>query len=527
MPEEGNITLGPNAAFNATVRWWSAMFDSANAAVHARNSMVRYLRDFVVPYLRSINYFARTEANKLPRHDIETNMRDYAVLFQENLRLAGEAYRGALDAAVDYWLKESDRYTEAVLNSFDGDRKESIEHFAAEKAEIFRKLAIDLPDAIEKIGEEYGFHFDRPEYRLAAQTDRMALYQVLPTEPGAAVNESGKPVIISHPYVLGPNIMAFLPSEKKSYAHAFANAGIPTYVRVIKDIHKNPAVQVMTGENDALDTAEFCRILKEKHGKPVTLSGVCQGGFLLLIDVLTGKLDGLVDALITNASPIDGTRSKGLIDYLARFSPRFHDLSYSAKRLPNGNTVVDGEVMAWVYKLKSIGEESPVAIFFRDLKLVEGHVNKGKKEISKTAAAINRWLIYDRVDLPMEITRLSKLSYTVPITDDGYLPFELFGRKLNVKALEEKGIPLLICYGAQDELVEPPSALAPQDFIRVETTEFPKGHAAIFTSWTHPDSDYALHKVHPNGQRGPVKYQLDLDADLNGRESIPQVSPGT
>ena len=57
--------------------------------------------------------------------------------------------------------------------------------------------------------------------------------------------------------------MAFLPEKDKSFVHCFANQGIPTYVRIVKDIATTPAVQVMTGEDDCRDTRVFCEQMKE------------------------------------------------------------------------------------------------------------------------------------------------------------------------------------------------------------------------------------------------------------------------
>jgi hypothetical protein len=39
---------------------------------------------------------------------------------------------------------------------------------------------------------------------------------------------------------------------------------------------------------------------------------------------------------------------------------------------------------------------------------------------------------------------------------------------------------------------------------------FPKGHGAIATSWSHPETEYALHKRF-GACRGPVRFQLDLE----------------
>ena len=287
----------------------------------------------------------------------------------------------------------------------------------------------------------------------------------------------------------------------------------------------------MTGENDALDTRFFCEQIKAKHGKLVTLNGYCQGGFSAVCDLLSGELDDLIDALITCVSPIDGTRGKGLGQFLRDLPQRFNDLAYGTKTLPNGNQVADGDLMSWIYKIKSIDDEAPIVAFYRDLMMLENtsgvdrqeqksaghppHSRQGEKElnVSKTALAINYWLTYERNDLPMAITKMSFNSYNIPITKDGTLPVKLFDRELNLKRLKEKGIEWLICYGEKDDLVEKATALAPLDYVDAEVTMFPKGHVAMATSWSRPTSEYALHKRFENNQRGPVRYQLDLEKE--------------
>jgi hypothetical protein len=140
----------------------------------------------------------------------------------------------------------------------------------------------------------------------------------------------------------------------------------------------------------------------------------------------------------------------------------------------------------------------------------------GDQEISKTAAALNYWLQNERNDLPLEITRISFASYNTPISQDGTLPVNLFGGKLNLKRLKEKKIPWLICYGTHDDLVEKETALAPLDHVDAEVTPFPKGHVAIATSWSFPQSACALHTRFGDGDyRGPVRFHMDLDAALD------------
>ncbi|MDD5476479.1 MAG: hypothetical protein PHU03_08220, partial [Syntrophales bacterium] len=132
--------------------------------------------------------------------------------------------------------------------------------------------------------------------------------------------------------------------------------------------------------------------------------------------------------------------------------------------------------------------------------------------ISPVAAAMNHWLIYDRYDLPENITKLSFKSYTVPVAEDGTLPVTMFGKKLNFKNIEKKGIRWLLCYAEKDDLVDRDSAIAPLDFVNAEVAVFPKGHGAIATSWSHPETEYALHKRFGD-YRGPVRFQLDLEEE--------------
>jgi hypothetical protein len=161
---------------------------------------------------------------------------------------------------------------------------------------------------------------------------------------------------------------------------------------------------------------------------------------------------------------------------------------------------------------------------WRDMMLV-AHTNGNPGTISKTAAALNHWLMYERNDLPMEITRVSFAAYNHSITSDGTLPVKMFGRKLNLKRLAEKKIKWLICYGLQDDLVEPATALAPLKHVDAQVTPFPKGHVAIATSWSYPESAYALHKRYEKEDAvGPVRFQLDLQAQRDTSKQRPSSS---
>jgi hypothetical protein len=433
------------------------------------------------------------------------------------MNMAAKGTMGGLTAMNRYHTRQVGDALNAIGSSLDPDSKaEDMVGYSQRQLNILDTVINAYPKAIRDIKSEYGFHFENGGYSKVAETDRFLLYQVLPST-GEEVRENGKPVIILPPYVLGPNVLALLPGERRSYVHAFADQGIPTYIRIVKDIETTPAVQVMTGEDDARDTRVFCEHLFRRHQRPVTLNCFCQGGFMGVLDYLSGELDGLVDAIITCVAPMDGSRSKSLTEYINHLPSRFRELGYATKTLPSGHRVVDGKVMSWVFKLKSLESENPFSAFYRDLLMFDRGAGRQPK-ISKIAAAVNHWLTHDRTDLPLNITKLSFDSYMNSVSRDGTLPVKLFGRSLNFKRIKEKGIKWLICIAENDELTEAGSTLSPLDFVDAEVAVFPKGHASIATSWSVPTSDCALHTyfnvkghLHAGRARGPVRFQLDLE----------------
>ncbi|MFH2058674.1 MAG: metal transporter [Pseudomonadota bacterium] len=492
-------------------QWPSICNDMVCSFQNYSAGISRYSSDFYLAFAISAKYFKQVETKKMLSSAPSQTLAAYFQLSQFNNKLLNRAFWPALVSSLKYNLFENQRYLTAFLKSFLSFDFKELADVSKRQAQLTAILTEHYPQAIKEIEPEYGFHFERGINPLVDESDRFFLYQIMPTDPEVAVKMDAKPVIIIPPYVLGANILGFLPKENRSYAHNFANHSIPTYIRILKDIKNTKAVQVMTAEDDCLDTRQFCCTVMKRHGKPITLNGYCQGGFSSLCNILSGELDNLVDAFITCVSPMDGTRSKGLSGFLKDLPQRYNDLAYGTKTLASGVKVADGKLMGWIYKLNSIESEFPITAFHRDLMLFSKS-NPTEPGISKTAAAINYWLLNERSDLPLDITRMSFASFTTPITDDGTLPVKLFDHKLNLKRIKEKQIPWLICYGQSDDLVEPETALAPIDYINAEVSPFPKGHIAIATTWSNPKSDYALHTTFDDGKhRGPVKFQLDLD----------------
>jgi hypothetical protein len=497
----------PLKALETQAKLISASIDQARMMQTYWVGLSRYILDFMGPSFSALESLNAMETGKLREHTPWETLQDYNALWEFNLELAKEGLTHGMKAISDFHTQQLQLFLEAWRNTLFEQEGEDIATVMARQARLMELVVHEYPQAIKNIEPEYGFHFDDGNYIKTAETDRFFLYQVLPRDKSVKVRKNGKPVVIIPPFVLGANILSFLPAEGKSFAHCFANQGIPTYIRIVKDIYEHPAVQVMTGEDDCLDTKFFLEKVKTAHGRPVTFCGYCQGGFTAVINYLSGELDGLVDALITSVAPMDGTRSPGLSEFLGQIPSRFDDIAFAFKILPNGTRVVNGSLVSWVYKLKSLDRDNPIVSFYRDLKLFEKTL-----KINKTAAAINYWLLYDQTDLPVEIIKLSHKSYTIPVTEDGTLPVTLFGRTLNFKRIREQGLKWLICAAERDDLVEKESALAPLDWVDAEVTMFPKGHVAIATSWSLPTSECALDACFL-GCRGPVRFHLDLEAE--------------
>lgn len=481
------------------------------AAKYLTEGLASYGDDFLLPLLNAIRIFNKVEVERVLTRTPQQNFTAYYDLLNFNVALFTRYAQGCVNVLENYNKKESARFHDALLATLNGNTDKTLDEYFLKNEEVLHRVVVEYPQAILDIENEYGFHFERDPESLIAETDRYYLYQTKPNRDHVEVDNSLKPVLIIPPFVLGGNILGFLPGEHKSYAHAFANRSIPTYIRLMKDIHETPAVQTMTLEDNARDTRYFCEKIKQRHGLPVTLNGYCQGGYSSLCNILSGELDGLVDAFITCVAPMDGTRSKGLGTFLKSLPKEFNDLAYGTKVLDNGNRIADGELMGWIYKLKSIETSGPLIALLNDMMMLDGGNSKRGGIKNKTVAAINYWLANERSDLPMAVTEMSYLSYNVPIDDDGTLPVRLFGKSLNLKALKEKNITWLLCYGEDDDLVEKEVALAPCDYIDIEVTPFPKGHVAIATSWSDPNSSCALDSVFgKENYRGPVRFQLDL-----------------
>lgn len=410
---------------------------------------------------------------------------------------------GASEKLIGYVSDQVQAASSAYINTVFGGKGETLSEFMRREADVMEAVA-NFNEQIEKIKDEFGFHFNTRGYELVHETDSFLMYQVLPTRDDVTVRDDLKPMLLVSPYMLGVHILSFLPGEGKSYAHAFANEGIPTYVRVVKDIMTNEVVQTMTPEDDCMQTLELCTKLKEKHGRKITLNGTCQGGYICLMNLLSGKYRSVCDSLITNVAPIDGTCS----DAISGMPNLHHD--FVTTTLPSGNSVANGYLLSLGMRFVAIDRETPLVKVLDQASLQRStDLNPGK-----TVAALFRWLLKERVHLPLAIANMSSLTFQEPIGEDGTLPVTLFDKPLKIGDLKKFGVHWHMNYALRDDLVTPPSAMAGARFLDESTFEavpYPAGHVAILTSPYSKKSPINGRFKDKNGKeyRGPVTYQLE------------------
>jgi poly(3-hydroxyalkanoate) synthetase len=393
----------------------------------------------------------------------------------------------------------------ATATTYLGGEGETLEEFMRRQGDVMSAVA-NFNEQIEKIKDEFGFQFDTPRYKLVAETPSFLMYQVLPIKEGVNVRDDLKPVLLVPPYMLGVNILAFLPFEDKSYAHAFANAGIPTYVRVVKDIWETEAVQTMTPDDDCTQTRELCQKMVDKHGQKVSLNGTCQGGYIAMMNMLSGTLQDVCDTLISNVTPVDGTYSQA-ISGMPQLSNNF-----VLSPMHNGNMVANGYLLSLGMRFVAIDQETPLITVLNLARMQEA--TKGNP--GKSPAALYRWLRKERVHLPQAIAEMSSITFQQPIAEDGTLPVQLYGKPLNLRDFAAMGVKWYQNYAMKDDLVTPPCATAGNKHLEgtdvIETVAFPGGHVAILTSPYRKKAPVNGTFVDAKGDsvRGPVKFQIDV-----------------
>ncbi|HAJ27991.1 MAG TPA: hypothetical protein DCG53_12250 [Syntrophus sp. (in: bacteria)] len=119
-----------------------------------------YMADFMVPFWTAWEGFNRLEKEKLSNTLPIQSAADYYELLQFNLQIAEQGMTGSLRGFRDFYKKETARAFISLLNSLYGDEDDNIPDYAANLARLTDNVINRYPEAIRKIGGEFGFHFD-------------------------------------------------------------------------------------------------------------------------------------------------------------------------------------------------------------------------------------------------------------------------------------------------------------------------------------------------------------------------------
>ncbi len=240
------------------LRAFETVTSNIEAGQHYAVGVLSYLNEFMNPYWTALNSFSSLEKDKLVRTPLLQSTMDYFELLRFNVQIAEQGSKGTMSGLDEFNRQEALRLGRAVLNSLLGKRREGLRDYSAGMARLLDALVYRYPEAIRAIEPEFGFHFDDGGYILADETDRFYLYQSCRAGSSRLDTEHGKPILIMHPYVLGPNI---LPSSRgeQELRPRLREPGHP-------DVHSHPeghpdqpAVQTMTGEDDAGTPTVFLR----------------------------------------------------------------------------------------------------------------------------------------------------------------------------------------------------------------------------------------------------------------------------
>jgi len=155
-----------------------------------------------------------------------------------------------------------------------------------------------------------------------------------------------KPVLIVPP-MFWSQYSGLFAGRTQELCSLFRQSGNPHLHSPDKGYRHDPRRPDNDGRRRYSRHAVFCQELMKRHNEQVTLNGFCQGGYLTLIALLSGngRPGGCAHYLRHSRGRV---RSKILGRVHRGPAARFRDPAYSYKKLPNGNTVVDGHLLGWV-----------------------------------------------------------------------------------------------------------------------------------------------------------------------------------
>lgn len=389
-------------------------------------------------------------------------------------RVYSETFSKAMKDMSDHYIEQTNSMTEALAT---GDWTKVEDELARYAAALDTVNNVN-PELMEEAKEKTGFNVENEnEYTLLMETPRAKVWQVLPLEEGVVVDDTRKPVMLVSPFMLEDRIMAIDPHNGMSFAHQFANEGIPTYVIRFDNPNENEFARDMSGEEFTDDLADATGAIKAKHGRSVALQTVCQGAYLSLLSMCSGRLDESVDAF-TQIVPPNGQTEDPI-------------LQSSLQRIPESDRGHLPEVDPFPASVSTLSMQlnnlqNPVSSLI-------GAINAAKKgPMSSSAAAMNVWLeSHETRPMPRKMVELTLQGAVAPVSPEGVLPQRLYGEELSLQRMRNKKWGIFA--GGRDNVVSPVSARAPlglpcfaeEPLTDVVYVEDPKaGHVSFLTGYT-------------------------------------------
>jgi hypothetical protein len=219
----------------------SAIRDFFSAIQTSMATLTRYSNAFFIPFLLSSHYFSREESQRFWTRTPLENFSAYLKLGQMNLDMIGRALSGGM-MATNQFLEMG---IQDLLPNLASASPEACAKFAQRMDKLAKGVAYTYPEAINGIGDEFGFHFERqPAHAKVDESARFELYQVLPTDSKVEVRQDGKPVLVIPPFVLGANILAFFTGRRAQLLPCICQPGDP---------HLHPDTQEYSGQRGRSD----------------------------------------------------------------------------------------------------------------------------------------------------------------------------------------------------------------------------------------------------------------------------------
>ena len=197
------------------------MVRSVNAVLTSLPDLSTSWLRYMTALMRSINrertefmdsYLIAAQIALQAAREQPMSLRDTMEIMQHKQSLVQKGLLATQGKMTDYLFDQVQEAFDALSNTiFDADG-EHLTGYMKREAEVMEAVA-NFPEKIEKVKDDFGFHFERSAYRLVHDTGSFLMYQVLPLKKGVKVRDDLKPMLLIPPYMLGEHILSFLPYE--------------------------------------------------------------------------------------------------------------------------------------------------------------------------------------------------------------------------------------------------------------------------------------------------------------------------